>query len=489
MDRWDDDVFHASRQDVLGRWPTGAEVDLDEAVAYMSALPAHKVHVDVVRHAIDRGVPAIQVGFGHATIDDVLSHLAIAREAGAELVYVHVDTYTRKNEYAKATDAIKESVERGSSVLNGFPYVSHGVHGSRQLVEGSDIAIRFGGSNDEEPMLSAEIGFGAGISCTGNFDFHDLVQHSRDYPLDKRIKNAQYNDRLAAHYQERGAPAHIVQVGNIHGFVPPGLLMAVELLHTILSAAQGVKHTTLGPGLMVHVVQDIATLRLYRRLAREYLTRFGFDDVELFLYYWPWMSDWPLDDFEAAALATICASTAILAGVDYMYVKSIEEAKSASYPRGTAAAIRATVQALRALNGQRFPESDELAEESAMLEAEVRAIIDRVIELGDGDVARGMVKAVETGNLDTPFPSWEGVKGAVIATRDATGAMRYVRPGGLPLPPEVLRFHEAKIRERIPSDKLSEELRALANDLVAMSSADIFAEVDPHVENKTVLGR
>jgi len=37
--RTDEDVFMAKRQEVLALWPTGKEVDLEEAVAYQMALP------------------------------------------------------------------------------------------------------------------------------------------------------------------------------------------------------------------------------------------------------------------------------------------------------------------------------------------------------------------------------------------------------------------------------------------------------------------
>ena len=38
-----DDEFNAIREDVLKQWPTGAEVDLNEAIAFHKSLPDHKV--------------------------------------------------------------------------------------------------------------------------------------------------------------------------------------------------------------------------------------------------------------------------------------------------------------------------------------------------------------------------------------------------------------------------------------------------------------
>ena len=43
--------------------------------------------------------------------------------------------------------------------------------------------------------------------------------------------------------------------------------------------------------------------------------------------------------------------------------------------------------------------------EATILELELRSIVEKVLELGDGDVAIGVVRAVEQGVLDNPFSS------------------------------------------------------------------------------------
>ena len=46
-----EDTFHRARTANLARWPTGAQVDLDEAVARHLALPPHKRLADAMRRA------------------------------------------------------------------------------------------------------------------------------------------------------------------------------------------------------------------------------------------------------------------------------------------------------------------------------------------------------------------------------------------------------------------------------------------------------
>ena len=48
-------------------------------------------------------------------------------------------------------------------------------------------------------------------------------------------------------------------------------------------------------------------------------------------------------------------------------------------------------------------DKNELEIETHMAEREARSIVDRVLELGDGDVVPGIIKAVKSGVLDNAF--------------------------------------------------------------------------------------
>ena len=49
-----DDVFADMRRDNLARWPTGADVDFDQAVELHRSLPRHKQLGWVMRQAVGR---------------------------------------------------------------------------------------------------------------------------------------------------------------------------------------------------------------------------------------------------------------------------------------------------------------------------------------------------------------------------------------------------------------------------------------------------
>ncbi len=53
--RIDEDVFMEKRKEVLAVWPTGKEVDLEEAVAYQKALPDSKRFHKILQKYHDEG--------------------------------------------------------------------------------------------------------------------------------------------------------------------------------------------------------------------------------------------------------------------------------------------------------------------------------------------------------------------------------------------------------------------------------------------------
>ena len=78
----------------------------------------------------------------------------------------------------------------------------------------------------------------------------------------------------------------------------------------------------------------------------------------------------------------------------------------------------------------------------------MRAIVDKVLEMGDGDAAVGTVRAFAAGVLDVPWSPNRHVKSRVMPARDADGYLRILEPGALPLPRDILDVHEAGLRAR-----------------------------------------
>lgn len=155
--RIEEGAFFAQRQEVLAQWPTGAQVDLEEAVAYQKAIPESKRFSGKLRDAAKRGVTLIQPRAGVPLIDkhiELLQHLETAGEA--DLLPTTIDSYTRLNRYREAERGIRESAALGKAMLNGFPAVNHGVSGCRRVTEAvaSPVQVRHG---TPDARLLAEI--------------------------------------------------------------------------------------------------------------------------------------------------------------------------------------------------------------------------------------------------------------------------------------------------------------------------------------------
>lgn len=473
--RWSDDELLHRRKDVLSKWPTGQGVDLDEAIEYHKRLPREKLWSERVDRAKKEGETLVEVGLGHATLEQTTEHIKAVQEAGADLLYLHTDTYTRKNQNEKAQKGIEDSIRLGRSVLNGFPVVCHGVEATRRMLEVAKVPVEAQGSSDEEPMLPYEIELAAGHTAGFQHDLQELVLHSKNYPLAKRIQNSQYIAKLSAYYTERGAPILSIVKPVMNGYCPPSLTMSLGLLNLLLTAEQGANIVSCALGLLGNLKQDIASLMAFRELSEEYLQRFGYTDMNLSYGSWPFMGDWPRDISQACGFASMFAVAASLAQLDWIYQKSTEEALGTTSYVGNVQVIKLTKQITRSLRNEGTLVTAEIQEEKEAIKAEARCIVDKTIELGDGDPMKGELKAVELGILDVPFSCWTLVKGKVLGARDVTGAMRYLETGNLPFTKEIIKRNQQKIAERqasenpkTPIDMVVKDLKAYSQDVVGV---------------------
>ena len=137
-----------------------------------------------------------------------------------------------------------------------------------------------------------------------------------------------------------------------------------------------------------------------------------------------------------------------------------------------------TRMAIYLARGIRLDSMREFQFEVDLIKSEVRPIINKVLEMGDGDVAIGTVRGFEAGVLDIPWSPNKWVKSQVMPARDVDGCLRIFDPGLMPFPKEVLEYHREKLqlradKERRPFDidlavssvyELSEPLKILQTD-------------------------
>jgi methylaspartate mutase epsilon subunit len=447
--RLPDEAFARMRRENLARWPTGAEVDLDEAVEVQRRLPRHKHLAAVMRRAVAerRCLTQPRGGFGTFEMHRDLM-VTLDREGHADIVPTTTDSYTRNEQFELAQRGIEESERLGRSMLNGYPIVNYGVGKARQLIDAVDKpAIMLTGTS--MPRLTGEIAFAGGYSGYLGSGIAYTTSYTKELSIEDGIRNYQYLDRLASAYHERGIELHRRQPGFLTGTnVPPSVAIIICVLDCLLAAAQGVKNYGLEMGETLHLVQDAAAVAACRALCQEYLAKKGYADVFTPVTLLHWMGAWPQDDAQAAALISYGGTLAAIAGAASVTTKSTHEAFGIPTPQINAEGLRMTRMAIYLARNIRLDGMREYEEEKALIEHEVRAVVDKTLEMGDGDVAIGTVRAFSAGVLDVPWSPNRGCRSRVLPARDADGYLRILDPGLMPFPRDAMEIHEARLRAR-----------------------------------------
>ncbi|WP_349763114.1 methylaspartate mutase subunit E [Fusobacterium sp. SYSU M8D902] len=447
--KWTEDEFFEIRKEVLSTWPTGKDVDLEEAVRYHKSLPESKNFSKKLLNAKNEGITLAQPRAGVALIDQHIELLNfLDSEGGADLLPSTIDSYTRQNKYENCEKGIEESKKAGRSLLNGFPGVNHGVSGCRRVVEATNLPLQLRHGTPDARLLS-EIMLAAGFTSDEGGGISYNVPYAKSVSIEKTLMYWQYVDRLVGWYEEHGVSINREPFGPLTGtLVPPSMSNAIGILEGLMAAEQGVKNLTLGYGQCGNLIQDVAAVRALESQAQEYFKNFGYEDVQLTTVFHQWMGGFPEDEAKAFGVISNGATAAALSGATKVIVKTPHEAIGVPTKEANAAGIRATKMVLNLLKGQQLSSSPELEKEIEIIKAETKCILDKVFELGDGDWAIGIVKAFEQGVLDVPFAPSIYNAGKMMPARDNVGKVRYLSLGNVPLSKELAEFNLAQLEER-----------------------------------------
>lgn len=464
-----EDQFLAARQEVLPAWPTGAEVDLEDAVSFHRSLPPGKIFAERLRLAQQSGETLCQPRAGVALLGEHLKLLHhLQEEGGADLLPTTIDSYTRQNRYREAQAGIEESVKLGRSMLNGLPAVNYGVAACRSIVEGLDAPVQVRHGTPDARLL-AEVTLAAGFTAFEGGGISYNIPYAKDVPLERSLADWQYVDRLCGWYAERGIVINREPFGPLTGtLVEPSLSHAVGIIEALLAAEQGVRSITLGYGQCGNLLQDVAAVITLGELAQEYLTRFGQTGVEVTTVFHQWMGGFPQDEARAFGVIAWGAATAALAKATKVIVKTPHEALGIPTPEANAAGLKATKQVLKMLRDQSLSATAEFEAECDLIRRETRAILERVLELGDGDLAQGVIRAFAAGVIDVPFAPSRFNAGRIMPARDDTGAVRFLEFGNLPFAEEIKRFHRDRISARGVKEHRSPSFQMVIDDVYAI---------------------
>lgn len=467
------DAFLKERAEVMQTWPTGHDVDFEEGVRYQLALPDSKRFSSALARAEREGKTLCQPRAGVALVDEHIRLLQFLEDS-CDLLPSTIDAYTRLNHYEKAADGIARSLAAGTSLLNGFPAVNHGLHECRRVVEAlkKPVQVRHG---TPDARLLGEITLAAGFTAYEGGGISYNIPYAKKVPLERSIRHWQYCDRLVGLYEERGVRINREPFGPLSGtLVPPFVSHSVAIIEGLLALQQGCKCITLGYGQAGNLVQDIAAIRSLRELGDEFFRATGFDDYALSTVFHQWMGGFPENESMAYAVISWGSAMAALSGATKVIVKTPHEASGIPTMQANKQGLDATRQLLNMVREQVFPQSPVVDREVELIKREVRAVLARVFELGAGDVAIGAVRAFEAGVLDVPFAPAACNAGKLLPVRDNEGAVRIFEAGSVPLPEDVLTYHRDRIAERAKAEGRAPAFQMVVDDIYAISKSKLI---------------
>ncbi len=471
---WKD--FLTQRKAVLETWPTGKDVDLDEALRYQRGIPESKNFARAMSNAKKMGRTLIQPRAGVALIDDHIRLLRYLETEGmADLLPTTIDAYTRQNRYEEAAVGIEKSTAAGHSLLNGFPAVNHGLAGCRRVTEAvtRPIQVRHG---TPDARLLAEISLAGGFTSYEGGGISYNIPYAKKVELGDSLRAWRYVDRLAGWYEENGISINREPFGPLTGtLLPPFIGHAIAFLEGLLALEQGVKSITLGYGQGGNVLQDLAALSSLRELADEYFGRAGFRDYDLTIVFHQWMGGFPEDEAKAFAVISFGSFVGAAAKVEKIIVKSPHEAMGIPTKEANAAGLKATRQILAMLTDQKICVDNEIIQrEKDLIRREVRCLIDAVENASGGDPIQGIVRAFAGGLLDVPFAPSIYNRGRVLPARDNEGFIRVFAKGNLPLTDDIMAFHKERLAERAKAEGRTVSFQMVTDDIYAISKSHLI---------------
>jgi methylaspartate mutase epsilon subunit len=469
--RIDDDLLMKRRREELNKWPTGKEVDFEEAVAYQKSLPDSKIWWKVMVKLREEGRMSVFPRAGTPILEKMIELCQGLRESGVVLIPVTTDSYTRLGQYEKVQGILDECNRTGKALLNGYPIINQGVKQTRKLVESVDAAFSPRGAGGEIAIASGLTTFEASMGFLG------FGSYSKRQTIRELAERWQNSTRICGWYADRG----VILCCDLHGWLPSApfpltVNIVCQIIEAITAAEQGQKALYPLVPCMGNITQDMACIKLAPRLIREYLDKYGSKDCMITGCCPAQTPLFPvaMDMGGAFAYLNYVAMVGALSKTNAVDLRSIDEGAGVPTKDVNAVSYRSAKWIFDVIREQQIEiDVKGIKEEEKVTETEVRAILDRIFDLGDGDIVQGTIKAVESGVLDSPWSPNINVKDKVLGVRDAHGACRYLEFGNLPIPEEIKEFHRQKIAEREKLERKKADYHTAVRDLWSLSKGKI----------------
>ncbi len=477
----DDVTFAKMRQEQLAQWPTGKEVDIDEAVEYHKKMPDSKNFTKALAKYKAEGKIGLFPRSGVPIVEEEIKLLQGLNAVGVRLFPFTTDSYTRNLQLDKAQKGLEESIRTGKNKLNGYPIINHGVKTTRKVVESCEGAFDPRSSRVANSFVG-EIAFASGMTAMPNSFFGWIGGYDKKATPEECIQTAQYLGRLIGMYADRG----VIISTDTHGWLPNGTIpmyvnIATQIIEALVSAGQGTRSIVPLMNFQGNIAQDVAEIKICEKLFRKYLDKFGFTDVIIpgIIGNQSSLFPFPQDLGNAFGYINYVAMEAAMTDLAACSVKTIDEALGVPSIESHMQTYASANWIFNVVRQQKFvADTPAINQEMRMTELAVSAILDKVIDMGDGDITVGSVKAIEAGVLDSPFSINIYPRDLCMGARDLEGACRYIDYGNLPIPEEVRKYNDEKIKEREKFEGVKLNFKASMADFWCLSQGQAIGTFD-----------
>lgn len=469
--------FLETRKEILTHWWTGASplLDLDSCVKRLKELPDEKNFAKKLNEAHKKGRVLIQPRAGVALLHEHIELLQyLETEGQADFLPSTIDSYTRQNRYEEAQAGMEESREVGRSLLNGFPAVNHGVEGCQNVLDSVNVPLQARHGTPDARLLS-EIIHAAGWTSNEGGGISYNIPYAKNVSLEDTISYWQYCDRLVGFYEENGVEINREPFGPLTGtLMPPFISNTVAIIETLLAVEQGVKNITVGYGQGGNVNQDVAALIALKEQTIAYIEKFGYKDVKVTTVFHQWMGGFPENESSALGLISMASAVAALGNATKMITKTPHESYGVPTKEANAAGLRASKITVQLLMDQHMPFSPEIDLEVKQIKKEVDELMAAIFEIGDNDLAQGVIRGFDAGIIDIPFAPSQLNAGKIIPARDNEGKIRVIEFGNVGVSDEVKQFHANKLKIRGEYEDRPVSFNMTIDDIYAVSRGNLI---------------
>ena len=171
----------------------------------------------------------------------------------------------------------------------------------------------------------------------------------------------------------------------------------------------------------------------------------------------------------AMGLISMSSTVAALSKATKMITKTPYESIGIPTKEANARGILASKLVVTLLQEQQYVDSLALAEEEKQIRKEVDSLLKSVYEIGEGDLAIGVVKAFEQGIIDVPFAPSKYNYGKMLPARDNDGHIRILEFANLGFNEEIKAFHRQKLQKRAEVEGREVSFNMTIDDIYAVS--------------------